>query len=172
MQTHIVTFMDQRFESLTSTNRALKLLYHFDVQTHIVTFMDQRFESLTSTNRALKLLYRFEHLQLPNMPIEEKYKFILQLYSRDLDMVAKMYRNFRMEPIIARDLPPVAGKIAWARQLYRRISEPMEVFKKQATVLDSQDAKRVIHNYNRLAKVLVEYEILYHRGWLRQVGIW
>ena len=133
--------------------------------------MNQKFEPVTSTYRALRLLNRFESLKLPNMPIEEKYKFILQLYSRDLDMVAKMYRNFRLEPIIARDLPPVAGKIAWARQLYRRISEPMEIFKKQGTCLDTSDAKRVIRNYNRLAKVLVEYEILYHRGWLRQVGL-
>jgi dynein heavy chain len=87
-------------------------------------------------------------------------------------MVAKMYRNNRMEPIIARDLPPVAGKIAWARQLYRRISDPMMVFQQQGKCLENPEAKRLIRNYNRLAKVLVEYETLYHRGWLRQVRIW
>ncbi|KAK7114140.1 hypothetical protein V1264_000252 [Littorina saxatilis] len=142
-----------------------------DLQTAIVGFMNQKFEPISSTHRALKLLFRFEALALPNMPIEEKYKFCLSLYHRDLDMVAKMYRNCRLEPIIARDLPPVAGKIAWARQLYRRISDPMDVFRQQGTCLDTPEAKRIIRNYNRLAKVLVEYEMLYHRGWLRQVEV-
>ena len=146
------------------------LFFIVSLQASIVHFMDQKFESITSTNRALKQLHRFENLNLPNMPIDEKYKFILQLYSRDLDMVAKMYRNNRLEPIIARNMPPVAGKIAWAQQLYRRINQPMEVFKKQGTCLEAPEAKRIIRNYNKLAKVLVEYQILYHRGWLRQVS--
>ena len=33
------------------------------------------------------------------------------------------------DPPIPRDMPPVAGKISWARQLFRRIQEPMEIFK-------------------------------------------
>ncbi|KAL8616403.1 Dynein heavy chain 5, axonemal [Nucella lapillus] len=142
-----------------------------DVHNKLVSFMNDSLEALTSTHRAIRLLRRFESLKLPNLPIEEKYKCILQLYTRDLDMVAKMYANYRTDPVIARDLPPVAGKIAWARQLYRRISEPMEVFKNQGTCLETSDAKRIIRNYNKLAKTLVEYEILYHRGWLRQVEI-
>lgn len=31
------------------------------------------------------------------------------------------------------------------------------------------EAKRIIKNFNKLAKVLLEFEMLYHRGWLRQV---
>ncbi len=35
----------------------------------------------------------------------------------------------REDPPIPRDMPPVAGKIAWARQLSRKLQEPMEIFK-------------------------------------------
>ncbi|XP_076449104.1 dynein axonemal heavy chain 5-like [Babylonia areolata] len=136
----------------------------------LVTFMNGKFEALTSTQRAIKLLKRFENLKLPNLPIDEKYKFILQLYSKDLEMVYKMYKTFSTEPVIARDLPPVAGKIAWAQQLYRRISEPMEVFKMQGNCLDTSDAKRIIRRYNQLANTLVEFQYHYHHGWLRQVN--
>lgn len=58
----------------------------------------------------------------------------------------------------------------WARQLYRRIQVPMDLLSKEAPhVLKSNDAKRIIRNYNKVAKVLLEFEVLYHREWLRQV---
>ena len=67
----------------------------FAYQAAIISFMDQKFEQINGTQRALATLQRFESLSLPNMPIDEKYKYCLVLYSRDLDMVAKMYRNSR-----------------------------------------------------------------------------
>ncbi len=63
----------------------------------------------------------------------------------------------------------IVGKIAWARQLFRRIQEPMEVFQQHPNILQGPDAKKIIKNFNKLAKVLLEFEVLYHRGWLRQV---
>jgi hypothetical protein len=59
----------------------------------------------------------------------------------------------------------------WARQLFRRIQEPMEIFQQQPRLLEGSDAKKIIKNYNKLAKCLLEFEVLYHRGWLRQVYI-
>ena len=40
----------------------------------------------------------------------------------------QLYQRCKDDPPIPRDMPPVAGKIAWARQLYRRIQEPMDIF--------------------------------------------
>lgn len=34
----------------------------------------------------------------------------------------------KLDPPIGRDLPPVAGRILWARQLSSRIRAPMELF--------------------------------------------
>ena len=45
----------------------------------------------------------------------------------------------------------------------------MEQFQKYPTILQSAEAKRIIKNYNKLAKVLVEFEVLYHQAWLKQV---
>lgn len=36
--------------------------------------------------------------------------------------------------------------------------------------MQGNEAKKIIRNYNKLAKVLLEFEVLYHRGWLRQVA--
>lgn len=59
----------------------------------------------------------------------------------------------------------------WARQLYKRIQQPMDVFVANKTILQYPEAKKIIKNYNQLSKVLLSYEILYHRGWLRQVDV-
>jgi len=47
----------------------------------------------------------------------------------------------------------------------------MEVFQQQPKLLETNEAKKIIKNFNKLAKVLLEFEVLYHRGWLRQVRV-
>jgi len=45
----------------------------------------------------------------------------------------------------------------------------MMEFEKHPSILESVEAKKVIRMYNKLSKVLVEYETLYYRCWLEQV---
>ena len=52
-----------------------------------------------------------------------------------------------------------------------RIQQPMDIFVANKTILQYPEAKKIIKNYNQLSKVLLSYEILYHRGWLRQVDV-
>lgn len=35
------------------------------------------------------------------------------------------YGNHKDNPPLARDMPPVAGRIGWARHLFKKIEEPM-----------------------------------------------
>lgn len=109
-------------------------------------------------------------LGLPNLDIEEKYEKIFFHFGRDVEATQKLYQKHKADPPVGRDLPPIAGKIAWVRQLYRRIQDPMTVFKTFPRILQSQEAKRVIKNYNKVAKVLLEYEMIYYHGWNKQVS--
>lgn len=45
----------------------------------------------------------------------------------------------------------------------------MIVFKEYPKILQVAEAKKVVKQYNRLAQVLLEYELLYHQAWLKQV---
>ncbi|XP_044298752.1 dynein axonemal heavy chain 5 [Varanus komodoensis] len=135
------------------------------------SFMDVTFEKITNTERALDVLKKFERLGIPNLGIDDKYQVILQNYGYDIEMVSKLYSKQKNDPPLARNLPPMAGKILWARQLFHRIQEPMNLFQKHPTVLQRAEAKAVICNYNRVAKVLLEFEVVYHRGWLQQVQL-
>ena len=101
--------------------------------------------------------------------IPEKYALILKRFGREIENTSQNYQRNKNEPPVARDLPPIAGKIMWARQMFRRIQEPMETFQQRPQLLQGAEAKKIIKNYNKLAKVLMEFEVLYHRAWLRQV---
>lgn len=137
----------------------------------IVLFIDNQFDRIHNTQRALQMIKRFEKLDLPNLGIQDKYVRILSHYGKDIETVSKIYQKSRQQPPIARDLPPIAGKILWVRQLYRRISHPMSVFESNKTILQLPEAKKIIKNYNQLSAVLVEYEVLFHRTWLRQIEL-
>lgn len=67
-------------------------------------------------------------LGIPDLGIDEKYQHLLQNYGRDIEMVSRIYMKQKLDPPIGRDLPPVAGRILWARQLSSRIQSPMDLF--------------------------------------------
>jgi hypothetical protein len=103
--------------------------------------------------------------------VADKYHKILLQFGRDIENIQKTYQRLRHEPPVARDLPPIAGKIMWARQMFRRIQEPMEHLKNYPEILQGDDSKRIVRNYNKVAKVLLEFEVLYHQAWVKQVGL-
>uniref|UniRef100_A0A8C2YDG1 Dynein axonemal heavy chain 5 n=1 Tax=Coturnix japonica TaxID=93934 RepID=A0A8C2YDG1_COTJA len=108
-------------------------------------------------------------LQIPNLGITEKYQKILQNYGYDIEAVCKLYTKQKHDPPLARNMPPIAGKILWARHLFHRIQQPMDSFQQHPAVLQTPDGKRIIHNYNKVARVLMEFEVIYHRGWLHRI---
>ncbi|XP_048224317.1 dynein axonemal heavy chain 5 [Perognathus longimembris pacificus] len=140
-----------------------------DLHDELQKFMDATFEKIQNTNQALSMLKKFERLNIPNLGIDDKYQRILENYGADIDMIAKLYTKQKCDPPLARDQPPIAGKILWARQLFHRLEQPMRLFQQHPAVLRTAQAKPVIRAYNRTAKILLEFEVLYHRAWLQQI---
>ena len=83
--------------------------------------MDKKFEKILSTQRAITLLVKFECLNLPDLPIHDKYQRILSHYGRDIEMVSKIYQKNKNDPPVARDLPPIAGM--YLAQLMKMMSD-------------------------------------------------
>ena len=61
----------------------------------------------------------------------------------------------------------VAGAIQWARQLLRRIAEPMEKFKQNQKVFVPKESLKIIKLYNNITRTLAEFEVLYYEAWVR-----
>ncbi|XP_071095783.1 dynein axonemal heavy chain 8-like [Haliotis cracherodii] len=142
-----------------------------ELEINIQTFMDGCFKRVSSTSMALELLTSFEKLNIAKLNIDEKYSSILAKYGEEVEDIRKLYQKYRDDPPVPRNMPPVAGRIVWIRQLFQRINDPMNIFRVHPTCLASEDARKIIRNYNRVAKVLVEFEILYHSAWVKSVEL-
>ena len=108
-------------------------------------------------------------LRLPCLDIADRYRHIIIMYVKDLEFIQRVYNKNKENPPIPRDLPPIAGKIAWIRQLYRHISGPIQVFEQFSDLMKCNEARKAIKGYNKMARVLVEYEVLHHQAWVKQV---
>uniref|UniRef100_A0A2K6F192 Dynein axonemal heavy chain 8 n=1 Tax=Propithecus coquereli TaxID=379532 RepID=A0A2K6F192_PROCO len=141
------------------------------LEVQIQAFMSGTFGKILSSQQALQLLQRFQKLNIPCLQSEINHTIerILQYYVAELDATKKLYHSQKDDPPLARNMPPIAGKILWVRQLYRRISEPINYFFKNSDILSSLEGKAVIRQYNRISYVLVEFEVIYHTAWVKEI---
>ncbi|ETE64448.1 Dynein heavy chain 8, axonemal, partial [Ophiophagus hannah] len=143
-----------------------------NLEVQIQTFMGACFVKILSSQHALQLLQRFQKLNMPCLQNEIAYTIgrILQHYVAELESTKKLYQVQKDNPPLARNMPPVAGKILWVRQLFRRISEPVNYFYKNSDILASVEGKAVVRLYNKISYVLVEFEVLYHTAWMKEIS--
>uniref|UniRef100_A0A1I8HIQ5 DHC_N1 domain-containing protein n=2 Tax=Macrostomum lignano TaxID=282301 RepID=A0A1I8HIQ5_9PLAT len=114
--------------------------------------------------------WRFERIEGVQFDWSEKHARILHTYAKELDTVRQLYQRNKDDPPVGRNLPPIAGKIAWSRHLLEKVEKPMMVFKHQKkAILQLPEAKKVVRDYNRTAEVLLAFEVLYHQQWLARV---
>ncbi|XP_077760288.1 dynein axonemal heavy chain 8 isoform X1 [Canis aureus] len=142
------------------------------LEVQIQAFMNSTFGKILSSQQALQLLQRFQKLKIPCLQSEINHTIerILQYYVAELEATKKLYYSQKDDPPLARNMPPIAGKILWVRQLYRRISEPINYFFKNSEILSSMEGKAVIRQYNKISYVLVEFEVVYHTAWVRELS--
>ena len=143
-----------------------------DVEVSLQEFISKSFENITSTGAALRLLNQFQaimHREALKRDLDDKYAVIFRNYGADLEAVQKTYEKQKHNPPKARNAPPVAGDIMWARQLLRRIEEPMRAFAKNELIMFAPGAKRIVKMYNRVAQALMTYETMWHQAWMKGV---
>lgn len=66
--------------------------------------------------------------------LDERYLEALQMLQNEIGELRDRYNEERQSPSIPRNMPPVSGRIMWIRQLYKRIEEPMDIFKTKCKV--------------------------------------
>ncbi|XP_051241668.1 dynein axonemal heavy chain 5 isoform X2 [Dicentrarchus labrax] len=129
------------------------------------SLLDFWFQKSLTTERMLELLAVFESGPTARLDLKQHYLLLLQRYSRELELLRKTYQRQRDRPPIGRNLPPVAGRILWCRQLFRKIEAPMLILNKKLDFLKGPEMTKVIRSYNKMAVVLLQYEVLHIQGW-------
>ncbi|CAH0592601.1 unnamed protein product [Chrysodeixis includens] len=123
-----------------------------------------------NTEVALHLLTRFEKLKLDCLYIEEQYFDLISLFTSEIESIRDRYNEERDQPDIARNMPPVAGRLLWIRFYHKNIKIPMQIFKKHTEVITHTKTQRCVKLYNVMTIVFTEYELIYHYSWAENVG--
>lgn len=66
--------------------------------------------------------------------MDERYLEAMLMFEKEMGVLRDRYNLDRENPLVAPLMPPVAGRITWIRHYYKRISDPMEIFKTRTRV--------------------------------------
>ncbi len=141
------------------------------LQMQIQTFIDTWCRTSYTCQQSLEFLDKFQRLEGVKADYNSQYSKLLQDYAKELDIVRKLYEKNKHEPMLSRNLPPISGRITWARQLYRRINTPIKLFSKRPEIIRTEEAKQIVKNYNKMAQVLLEYELIHYRLWCTSIDM-
>ncbi|KAL3320549.1 Dynein heavy chain 8, axonemal [Cichlidogyrus casuarinus] len=141
------------------------------VMTSIQAYLENWFERSNSVDKLLSVLQRFEEIKILKFDFGEKYSAILNNYAKELESVRRLYQKQKTNPPLARNFPPMSGKIMWSRHLFHKIEEPMKHLQKRCPkVLRSHEGQKVVRNYNNMATALIQYELLVFDIWKKHIS--
>ncbi|KAM6989324.1 dynein axonemal heavy chain 8-like [Tautogolabrus adspersus] len=82
------------------------------------------------------------------------------------------YDRLKNDPPLAKNMPPVAGRIAWVRHLYKKIADPITYIQqwKSCEILSSPEGQDVMKIFNQTAAALTEFEVVHHKAWMSEVS--
>lgn len=105
-----------------------------DSEYELEEFVAKSLENYHTVEDVLRLCKRFDKLNLECLHMDERYLEAMEMFQKEIATLRDKYNADRQNPILAWNMPPVSGRIYWIRQLYSRISEPMEIFKSREKV--------------------------------------
>ncbi|KAG5316447.1 DYH8 protein, partial [Acromyrmex insinuator] len=95
------------------------------------TFFYNCLSLMPNITQSLYLIARFQKLNLKQLRIDRKCIELVSMFQQEIEDIRDSYNENRSDPPIPRNIPPVAGRILWIRQLYKRVrlalSSPMLV---------------------------------------------
>jgi dynein heavy chain len=109
-----------------------------ELETSLQHFINRSFENIGSIEHSLLLLKKYQailHRETLRADLDNKLSIIFHNYGLELARVEQLYEKLKHAPPINRNMPPVAGNIAWCRHLLRKIEEPMQRFQGNNAVL-------------------------------------
>ncbi|KAA3679634.1 dynein heavy chain, axonemal [Paragonimus westermani] len=137
-----------------------------ELHASLLTTIGAYFRKPCGLTAQIKLQERLETLKIPELNHKERYRVICNRLKDELLAVARLFQSGVSDPPLYRNMPPFAGRIAWARCLYRRLEAPMNALAKRATkILLTEEGQKLIALYNDTVGNLVGYEITVYQTW-------
>ena len=102
-----------------------------ELEISLQQYINRSFENIGSIEQSLTLLKNYQnilHRENLRSDLDSKLSVIFNNYGQELAEIETIYERHKHNPPIARNMPPVAGNITWARHLLRKIEDPMNKF--------------------------------------------
>eukprot|EP01033_Poteriospumella_lacustris_P008676 gene8676-6241_t len=144
-------------------------------------FIKESFRKLRSAEGAFELVQNFQKIGntggqaasnnasvaggFIQQQISDRYKDILEQYLNELTIVKQLFVKNKDRPQLYKNFPPVAGAIAWARDLYLRAKRPILRFKKHGGLLDDSFGESVKNSYLEFARSVDNYITDLYNDW-------
>lgn len=143
-----------------------------ELENSLQQFINKSFENINSIEQSLILLKNYQnilHRENLRTDLDSKLSIIFNNYGEELSRVEIIYEKFKHNPPIARNMPPVAGNITWARHLLKKIEDPMHKFQGHTSIIQSKESKKIIKLYNKVARTLIAFEYLWYEAWCSSI---
>ncbi|CDI82587.1 hypothetical protein EAH_00029220 [Eimeria acervulina] len=143
-----------------------------DLESDMLPQINMIFETTSSIDESLRLLQKLQetvYSESLKAELKGKISLIIHRYSVELVQIQEEYERRRANPPASKDMPPIPNSIIWARDLLKKIEDPMKQFQMYPSALATKEGKRTIKLYNRVAETLVEYELRWHQAWTESV---
>ncbi|XP_018374249.1 PREDICTED: dynein heavy chain 8, axonemal [Trachymyrmex cornetzi] len=86
------------------------------------TFFYNCISLMPNIMQSLYLIARFQKLNLKQLRIDRKCIELVSMFEQEIEDIRDSYNENRSDPPVPRNIPPVAGRILWIRQLYKLIT--------------------------------------------------
>lgn len=134
-------------------------------------FCDSFFTQPMASAAQIGYLERFNRLSFLGVSMDKPYQILLNTYHTELQETRRLYQTHREDPALPRDMPPMAGRIFWARQLFKRIERVMAWMQQACPqMLQDKSVGKMIKLYNKLGKAFLDYELAYYNAWCKAIG--
>jgi dynein heavy chain, axonemal len=135
------------------------------VEAGMSNFVKQYVENIETAEMRLLTLKRFAALDLDCLHLDHRFLDVAVILEKEIEDIKDKYNEERASPSIGRDVPPVVGRISWARSLLKKMEEPMASLKNRECVVTHKKAQLSVKYYNYLAGVIFHYEVMHHKAW-------
>ncbi|KAI5700773.1 hypothetical protein M8J75_002754 [Diaphorina citri] len=122
--------------------------------------IEENFANVWESPQGIKFLTRFEQVseKIPITRMDEKYFRVLKYCELEVDRILKLFKKQKDAPPLARNYPPVAGRITWARSLNFHLAELVESASQHHVLKTLHACTELARRYTTVAQTLQSYE--------------
>lgn len=133
----------------------------------------QGFDDASTVAGRFRLLDTFDNLILRPIiadELEKKHGALIESVKIDVEEVQRIFFDFKENPIIAANLPPIAGALSWCRGLRDRVEIPLEKLQTlDKKILEREDTRDTIKLFTALIGHLSDFEKEHIEAWARGI---